>query len=83
MDYFRSKRFLDTLPDWERGRPPTGPLEQYLPRVRRMLRRCGDPQRQFASAIVAGTNGKGTAASLLAALLQAGGHLAAPDVQPS
>ena len=73
MDYFRSKRFLDTLPDWERGRPPTGPLEQYLPRVRRMLRRCGDPQRQFASAIVAGTNGKGTAASLLAALLQAGG----------
>ena len=34
MDYFRSKRFLDTLPDWERGRPPEGPLELYLPRVR-------------------------------------------------
>jgi dihydrofolate synthase / folylpolyglutamate synthase len=74
MDYFRSKRFLDTLPDWERGRPPEGPLEQYLPRVRAMLRRCGDPQTSFHSVIVAGTNGKGTTASLLAALLQAGGR---------
>jgi len=73
MDYFRGKRFLDTLPDWERGRPPEGPLEQYLPRVRALLRRCGDPQTRFRSVIVAGTNGKGTTASLLAALLQGGG----------
>lgn len=73
MDYFRGKRYLDTLPDWERGRPPEGPLEQYLPRVRALLRRCGDPQTRFRSIIVAGTNGKGTTASLLAALLQAGG----------
>ena len=73
MDYSRSKRFLDTLPDWERGRPPEGPLEHYLPRVRALLRRCGDPQQRFGSVIVAGTNGKGTVASLLAALLQASG----------
>ncbi|SVC16595.1 uncharacterized protein METZ01_LOCUS269449, partial [marine metagenome] len=56
----RGKRFLDTLPDWERGRPPEGPLELYLPRVRAMLRRCGDPQTRFRCVIVAGTNGKGT-----------------------
>ena len=74
MDYSRGKRFLDTLPDWERGRPPQGPLEHYLPRVRAMLRRCGDPQQRFGSVIVAGTNGKGTVASLLAALLQASGR---------
>ena len=74
MDYSRSKRFLDTLPDWERGRPPEGPLEHYLPRVRALLRRCGDPQQRFGSVIVAGTNGKGTVASLLAALLQASGR---------
>ena len=74
MDYSRSKRFLDTLPDWERGRPPEGPLENYLPRVRALLRRCGDPQQRFGSVIVAGTNGKGTVASLLAALLKASGR---------
>lgn len=74
MDYFRGKRFLDTLPDWEQGRPPTGPLEQYLPRVRAMLRRMDDPQERFPSVIVAGTNGKGTVASLLADLLRASGR---------
>jgi dihydrofolate synthase/folylpolyglutamate synthase len=74
MDYLRGMRFLDTLPDWERGRPPEGPLAQYLPRVRAMLCRCGEPQSQFDSVIVAGTNGKGTTAGLLAALLQAGGR---------
>ena len=74
MDYLRGKRFLDTLPDWERGRPPEGPLELYLPRVRAMLRRCGDPQTRFRCVIVAGTNGKGTVASVLAALMQAGGQ---------
>jgi dihydrofolate synthase/folylpolyglutamate synthase len=73
LDYFRARRFLDTLPDWERGRPPEGPLEHYLPRVQAMLRRCGNPQERFSSVIVAGTNGKGTTSSLLAELLRAGG----------
>jgi dihydrofolate synthase / folylpolyglutamate synthase len=74
MDYFRSKRFLDTLPDWEAGRPAPGPPEQYLPRVRALLGRLGDPQQSFRSVIVGGTNGKGTVSSLLANLLQAAGH---------
>jgi dihydrofolate synthase/folylpolyglutamate synthase len=74
MDYFRCKRFLDTLPDWEVGRPPPGPLEQYLPRVRALLERLGRPQERFRSVIVGGTNGKGTVSSLLAALLQGAGR---------
>ena len=74
MDYFRSKRYLDTLFDWEAGRPAPGPLEAYLPRMRALLGRLGDPQRCFRSIIVGGTNGKGTVSSLLAALLQAAGH---------
>lgn len=73
MDYFRGKRFLDTLPDWERGRPALGPVDDYLPRVRRLLRRLGDPQENVRSVIVGGTNGKGTVACLLASLLQATG----------
>ena len=74
MDYFRSKRFLDTLSDWEAGRPVKGDLEDYLPRMRALLKRLGDPQLCFRSIIVGGTNGKGTVSSLLAALLQAAGH---------
>ena len=69
MDYFRARRFLDTLPDWEKGPPPPGPVEHYLPRMRALLARMGAPQGGFRSVIVGGTNGKGTTASLLAALL--------------
>lgn len=74
MDYFHSKRFLDTLPDWESGRPALGPLDHYLPRMRALLARLGNPQQHFTSLIVGGTNGKGTASSLLAALLCQSGH---------
>ena len=74
MDYFRGKRFLDTLPDWERGRPHIGPVEHYLPRMRALLARLGDPERASRSVVVGGTNGKGTVSSLMAALLQSAGH---------
>ncbi len=68
MDYMRARQFLDTLPDWESGRPHAGPLDDYLPRMQALLRRLGDPQRRFRSVVVGGTNGKGTVSSLLAGL---------------
>ena len=74
MDYFRAKRYLDALPDWEVGRPALGPIEDYLPRMRALLTRLDDPQTRFRSIIVGGTNGKGTVASLLTAILKAHGH---------
>ncbi len=74
MDYFRSNRFLDSLSDWETGRPAPGPMDDYMPRMRALLRRVGNPQQRFFSIIVGGTNGKGTVASLLAAFLQASGR---------
>jgi len=74
MDYFRAKRYLDALPDWEVGRPQLGPVEEYLPRMRALLKCLGEPQTRFRSVIVGGTNGKGTVSSLLAELLQEGGH---------
>ncbi len=82
MDYFRAKRYLDTLPDWEVGRPALGPIEAYLPRMRALLARLGDPQTRFRSVIVGGTNGKGTVASLLAAILKAHGHQAGLYTSP-
>lgn len=74
MDYFRGKRYLNTLQDWERDGTGAGSPEHYLPRMRALLRRMGNPQNDFASVIVGGTNGKGTVASVLAALLQACGR---------
>ena len=74
MNYFRSNRFLSTLPDWETGDPPEGPLEDYLPRVRALLKRLDDPQARFKSVIVGGTNGKGTVSSLTSELLQSSGQ---------
>ena len=74
MDYFRAKRYLDALPDWEVGRPALGPIEDYLPRMCALLARLGDPQTRFRSIIVGGTNGKGTVASLLSVILKAHGH---------
>lgn len=82
MDYFRAKRYLDALPDWEVGRPALGPIEDYLPRMRALLTRLGDPQTRFRSVIVGGTNGKGTVASLLAAILKAHGHKAGLYTSP-
>ena len=54
MDYFRAKRFLDTLPDWETGTPPSGPLADYLPRMRALLARLDHPQHAFHTLIVGG-----------------------------
>ena len=82
MDYFHSRRYLDTLPDWETGRPQLGPLNGYLPRMRQLLRRLGDPQDSFCSVIVGGSNGKGTVASLVAAMLKASGCTVGLYTQP-
>ena len=73
MNYFRSNRFLNTLPDWETGEPIEGALENYLPRVRALLHRMDNPQARFSSVIVGGTNGKGTVSYLLSELLRAAG----------
>jgi dihydrofolate synthase/folylpolyglutamate synthase len=45
-----------------------------LERITPLLHRLGDPQKSFAAIHVAGTNGKGSTASFLAAILEAAGH---------
>lgn len=74
LDFLQSRRFLDTLPDWETGRPPTGPIDDYLPRMRALLARLENPERAFRSVIVGGTNGKGTTGSFISALVTASGR---------
>jgi dihydrofolate synthase/folylpolyglutamate synthase len=45
-----------------------------LQQMRVLLRALGDPQQRFRSVLIAGTNGKGSTASTLAAILQAAGY---------
>lgn len=44
-----------------------------LEHTRRLLRRCGNPHERFPSLHIAGTNGKGSTAAMLASILQAHG----------
>jgi dihydrofolate synthase / folylpolyglutamate synthase len=48
-------------------------LKPGLERIRALLAALGDPHERFAAVQVGGTNGKGSTASLLAAVLTAGG----------
>jgi dihydrofolate synthase/folylpolyglutamate synthase len=50
------------------------PRKFDLEHMRRLCRALGDPQRRFPSVLIAGTNGKGSTAATLAAILQASSH---------
>ena len=49
-------------------------LKWDLENVRRVLERLGHPERRFASVHIAGTNGKGSVAAMLEAILRAAGY---------
>ncbi|WP_188905021.1 bifunctional folylpolyglutamate synthase/dihydrofolate synthase [Deinococcus aerophilus] len=53
-----------------------------LTRVRALLSRVGNPQRAFGVVLVGGTNGKGSTAAVLAAMLQADGRRTALFTSP-
>ncbi|MCG6947541.1 MAG: hypothetical protein LJE93_01305 [Acidobacteria bacterium] len=53
-----------------RGRP-AGRIRPQLDGLRRVLREMGNPQRDFSSILVVGTNGKGSTAAMLEAILRA------------
>jgi len=52
-----------------------GPSRKFdLAHIRILCHALGDPQHSFASVLIAGTNGKGSTAATLAAILRASGH---------
>ena len=58
------------------------PRKFDLGHMRLLCRGLGDPQRRFPSVLIAGTNGKGSTAATLAAILQASSHRAALYTSP-
>ena len=72
-----SKAFsaLTRLTNYETmARPPYGRREMNLPRTRALLKALGNPERRYGILQVAGTKGKGTAATACAAMLTAAGY---------
>ena len=65
--------FVRTLA-WLYAREARAGIELKLARVARAAARLGDPQRTAPALHVAGTNGKGSTAAMLAAVLRAGGR---------
>src|SRR3954452_22575342 len=59
--------------NYERVGMPRIPAELRLGRVRRLLRRLGDPHEALRIVHVAGTKGKGSTAAMVAASLSASG----------
>jgi len=73
MNYTESARYLLTL-----GRELASPQQARavkfdLHNIRAICERMGHPEREFASVHVAGTNGKGSTAAMLATIIQAAG----------
>lgn len=65
--------YLYGLANWE-TRPPGTSLTFELDRMRSVLGRLGDPQREWPAVHVAGTNGKGSTCAMLSAAFDAGGR---------
>ena len=54
---------------------PAAPRRKFdLAHMRALMAALGDPQRRFASVLIAGTNGKGSTAATLASILTAAGY---------
>ena len=73
MTYQQTLVYLfEQLPMFQRIGPAA--FKKDLTNIRLLLDALGNPQTQFASIHVAGTNGKGSVSHLLSAALQAGGY---------
>ena len=72
-DYQESLDYLYGRLNYERLGMPKGSAELRLGRMRRLLRRLGDPHKSLRIIHVAGTKGKGSTSAMLAASLTASG----------
>ncbi len=78
MDFQTAVRILDTTT----GETISGRYPGRLDRMRTLLRHVGNPERSFASVHVGGTAGKGSTATMCAAILTAAGKRVGLHTKP-
>ncbi|HXW76171.1 MAG TPA: folylpolyglutamate synthase/dihydrofolate synthase family protein [Candidatus Eremiobacteraceae bacterium] len=78
MDFAEAQRLLNAAQNESLSRRHPGRLD----RMRRLLELLGDPQRRFPSIHVGGTSGKGSTATMAAAMLHAAGYKVGLHTKP-
>jgi dihydrofolate synthase/folylpolyglutamate synthase len=74
VNYLEALRRLQQRDDWERSGSAADASRWDLRRMRSLLARAGDPQLGRRTVHVAGSKGKGSVVSMVAAVLQAAGE---------
>ncbi|MBI4397550.1 MAG: bifunctional folylpolyglutamate synthase/dihydrofolate synthase [Candidatus Omnitrophica bacterium] len=74
MTYSSALKYLDSLINYERWTQAHPKRLFELSRIRRLLNRLGNPEKKFASVLIAGTKGKGSTAAMLESILRNSGY---------
>lgn len=73
--YEQALRFLYDRIDYERSAArPTRLRTVHLERMKQLLNKIGEPQREFPAVHIAGTKGKGSTAAMVDSILRAAGY---------
>ena len=81
--YRSAVSYLNSAVNYERTPPPPDSDSPYsLNRMQRLLTALGNPHKEFRSAHVAGTKGKGSTVSMLARMLEASGYKVGTYMSP-
>lgn len=71
MEYNEALLYLEQFVNYERSHEAAAMRKVRLSRMQRLCRLAGNPQQRFRSVVVTGTNGKGSIAAMLYAMLRA------------
>jgi dihydrofolate synthase/folylpolyglutamate synthase len=82
MDYLEAIKYLESLPDMERGRKTPGNPTMSLNSMKNLLHIMGDPQDETKTIHITGSKGKGSTSTLIASMLQSAGYETALFTSP-
>jgi len=82
MDYQQTLDYIYSFADYETKRLPRSAVYFDLRRMDELMNRLGKPHRSIPAAHIAGTNGKGSTAAMIAAVMQTAGYRVGLNISP-